>query len=193
MRSVTALHPERRDRVRVELDGEPWRTLPAAAVVAAGLRSVRSSTGERARSSRRALRRVEALDAAGRRPGAARPLRGRARRAVCRARGVRPSERAYAVETLVRLGYVDDERFAADRALGLAVAGLRRRGDPLRPRARGIGAELIAAAIEQTRAGGRAGPSDRRPECGRPEDGAGARGEGLLAEAIEEAMPVWPD
>ena len=38
MRIVTALHPERRDRVRVDLDGEPWRTLPAAAVVSAGLR-----------------------------------------------------------------------------------------------------------------------------------------------------------
>ena len=27
MATVTALHPERRDRVRVELDGEPWRTV----------------------------------------------------------------------------------------------------------------------------------------------------------------------
>ena len=38
MPTVTGLHPERRDRVRVELDGAPWRTLPAAAVVSAGLR-----------------------------------------------------------------------------------------------------------------------------------------------------------
>ena len=37
--------------------------------------------------------------------------------------------------TLERLGYVDDDRFAADRAAALAGARLRRRVHPLRPRA----------------------------------------------------------
>src|SRR5262249_62386058 len=35
--TVTALHADRRGRVAVELDGSPWRVLPVAVVVRAGL------------------------------------------------------------------------------------------------------------------------------------------------------------
>jgi regulatory protein len=119
---VTALYPERRDRVRVELDGEPWRTLPAGAVVAVGLLVGTVLDRERARDLRRAVRRSEALrDAAAalsRRDHSAAGLG-----AVLEQRGLAAPERREAVETLARLGYVDDARFAARRAATLAARG----------------------------------------------------------------------
>ena len=136
--TVTALHPERRDRVRVELDGAPWRTLPAAAVVAAGLGVGAVLDRQRARELRRALRRTEALDAAGR--ALARRDRSPAGlEAVLERRGVAAAERR---------GGGRDARAARLRrrtALRREPCGgargprLRRRGDPLRPRARGRG------------------------------------------------------
>ncbi len=122
MPTVTALHPERRDRVRVDLDGAPWRTLPAAAVVAAGLGVGAVLDRQRARELRRALRRTEALDAAGR--ALARRDRSPAGlEAVLERRGVAAGERQAAVETLERLGYVDERRFAESRAAALAGRG----------------------------------------------------------------------
>ena len=123
MATVTALHPERRDRVRVELDGAPWRTLPAAAVVAAGLgvgavldrpraRELASRAAAQRRRSTRPGGRSRA--ATGRRPASTRCSSGAASRAT---------ERAAAVETLERLGYVDERRFAASRAAALAARG----------------------------------------------------------------------
>src|SRR5712691_5213433 len=64
MARVTALHPARRDRVRVELDGAPWRTLPAAAVVSARLSVGVELDRPRARELGQAVRRAEALSAA---------------------------------------------------------------------------------------------------------------------------------
>ena len=133
MRTVTALHPERRDRVRVDLDGEPWRTLPAAAVVSAGLRVGAALDRERARELGRSLRRFEALDAAAKVAGSPGTLDRRARRPA-RAAG-RPALRA-------GRGGRDDgsPRLRRRRANGdrprreHGITRLRRRGDPLRPR-----------------------------------------------------------
>ncbi len=119
MARVTALRSERRDRVRVELDGEPWRTLPAAAVVSAGLRVGAELDRERARELRRAVRRSDALE----RAAAALSRRDRSAAgldAVLERRGVAAPERAQAVEAMSRLGYLDDARFAASRAAVLA-------------------------------------------------------------------------
>ena len=141
MPTVTALQPERRDRVRVDLDGAPWRTLPAAAVVAAGLRVGAVLDRPRARELRRALRRTEALDAAGR--ALARRDRSPAGlEAVLERRGVAAGERQAAVETLERLGYVDERRFAESRAAALA--------------GRGYGDEAIRFDLEREGVGGEA-------------------------------------
>ncbi len=104
MSRVTALHPERRDRVRVELDGRTWRTLPTRfGVVSVDLWRRRGARPGSARGScaarsgeRRALRRrprrwrggdrsVAGLDAK-RSSGAASPRRARPRGARGEAR-----------------------------------------------------------------------------------------------------------
>lgn len=122
MRVVTALQPEHRDRVRVELDGTPWRTLPSAAVVAAGLRVGRGLDRPLARELARALRRAAALETAGR--ALARRDRSPAGlAALLERRGVAPAQGAEAVDTLERLGYVDETRFAHSRAASLAARG----------------------------------------------------------------------
>jgi SOS response regulatory protein OraA/RecX len=147
MRTVTALHSERRDRVRVELDGAPWRTLPAAAVVTAGLRVGIALDRERARELGRAVRRSKALNEAGR------ALSRRDRSvagltAQLERRGVPPEARAGAVETMTRLGYVDDERFAASRASSLAARGYGDEAIRFDLERQGLGEEQIAAAID---------------------------------------------
>jgi regulatory protein len=192
MRTVTALHPERRDRVRVDLDGEPWRTIPAAAVVSAGLRVGAVLDRERARELGRALRRAEALDAAGR--ALSRRDRSVAElEARLQERGVRPSERASAVETMVRLGYVDDERVAVDRALGLASRGFGDEAIRFDLEGRGIAAELISEALERLE------PETERARAivaRSQSDSRAARAlaaKGFALETIEEALPAWPD
>ena len=70
----------------------------------------------------------------GRSPGATTPRR-RCGRSSTRA-GVSEDAQTDALETLERAGYVDDARFARDRAAHARRAGLRRRVDPRRPRAR---------------------------------------------------------
>ena len=122
MSRVTALHPERRDRVRVELDGEPWRTLPAAAVVSARLSVGVELDRMRARELSQAIRRAKALAAA------TSALARRDRSVVALAeylaqRGVARKDRLEAVERLGEFGYLDDARFATSRAQSLADRG----------------------------------------------------------------------
>lgn len=122
MAQVTALHSARRDRVRVELDGAPWRTLPTAAVVSARLTVGVELDRARARELAQAIRRAEALGAA------TRALARRDRSVVGLAeylarRGIGRKERADAVERLGAIGYLDDVRFAAGRAQSLAERG----------------------------------------------------------------------
>src|SRR5579864_669206 len=122
MARVTALHPERRDRVRVELDGAPWRTLPAAAVVSARLTVGTDLDRARARELAQAVRRAEALGAG------TRALARRDRSVVGLAdyltrRGVGRKERAEAIDRLADIGYLDDARFALGRARSLAERG----------------------------------------------------------------------
>jgi SOS response regulatory protein OraA/RecX len=65
-RTITALSERKRGKVAVELDGEPWRVLPAAAVVRAELRVGRRLDRESARLLARELRRAEAMSRAAR-------------------------------------------------------------------------------------------------------------------------------
>lgn len=119
---VTALRVERRDRVAVELDGAPWRVLPADVVVRTGLAEGRSLDRQALRSVRRELQRHDAL---------ARATRALRHRDVSRAAlderleraGATTRSRADALETLERTGAVDDRRLAETRAESLAGRG----------------------------------------------------------------------
>jgi len=148
MPRVTALHAERGGRVRVELDGEPWRTIPAGAVVAAGMMVGVEVDRPRARELRRAMRRSNALKVATRALASSdrsvADLAGHLQR-----RGVAGPERDEALDALSRLGYVDDNRFAAERAALLARRGYGDEAIRFDLARRGIEEDQIAAAIEQ--------------------------------------------
>ncbi|HJQ73262.1 MAG TPA: hypothetical protein VJ814_00130, partial [Gaiellaceae bacterium] len=62
--TVTALREHKGGRVAVELDGKPWRVLPADVVVRAGLGVGRRLDRPTARDLARELRRARALAAA---------------------------------------------------------------------------------------------------------------------------------
>ena len=106
----------------MEVDGEPWRTLPVDATVRAELRVGVELDRERLRNVRRELRRTEALAwavrALRRRDLSRQALEERLGRA-----GLAPEERRAALATLERAGLVDDDRFAAARAESLAARG----------------------------------------------------------------------
>jgi SOS response regulatory protein OraA/RecX len=143
---VTALHEEPGGRVRVELDGRPWRTLPLDVVARAGLARGCELDRPRARLVRRELRRSEALTRAARalrrRDLPERALDTRLRRA-----GFQEDERAAALGTLARAGLVDDARFAHTRAASLAERG---RGDAAIAwdlERQGVAPELVESAL----------------------------------------------
>ena len=119
---VTALRPERRGRIAVELDGERWRTIPADVAATVGLVVGRELDRPALRELRRALRRSDAL------ASAAKALRHRDVSSAgltqrLEAAAVAPAARADALEVLARAGLVDDERFAERRADALAERG----------------------------------------------------------------------
>jgi SOS response regulatory protein OraA/RecX len=133
-RTITALR-ERRGRVGVELDGAAWRVLAAEVVVRSGLCVGLTLDRPRLRLIRRELRRAEALDVAGR-ALRARDLSERALADRLAGR-VAPAARDEALQTLTRVGVLDDRRVAQNRAAVLAGRGygdaairhdLRRRG-----------------------------------------------------------------
>jgi SOS response regulatory protein OraA/RecX len=185
--TVTALRPVARSRVAVDLDGSPWRTLPAEAVVRAGIRSGDELDRATARQLRRELRRFEALAVAARslrhRDLSAQALAARLERA-----NVGPAAGHDAVQTLARAGVVDDRRFAAARAEMLAGRGYG--DDAIRAdlEQQGVCGELAADALE-----GLEPEADRARELVRRR-GMGAKTARFLAskgfgeEAVEAAM-----
>ena len=126
-------------RAVVELDDSPWRTLPLAAVVEAGLAAGVALDRPRARTLARAVRRhrseTAALGALARRDHSVASLDTRLARA-----GVRQSERRDVVERAHQAGLVDDQRFAATRARLLADRG---KGDAL------ILDDLLRSGVEE--------------------------------------------
>jgi len=122
MVEVTALRARRPSRIAVDLDGAPWRTLPAEVVVGVGLTVGERLDRARLRTLRKALRRHEALAAAA---GALRhrDLSRAALDARLAGRAVAPGERAHALEILERAGIVDDARYGERRASSLAERG----------------------------------------------------------------------
>jgi SOS response regulatory protein OraA/RecX len=144
---VTALHEEPGGRVRVELDGRPWRTLSADVVARAGLARGCEVDRPRALLVRRELRRSEALTRAARAlrqrdlPQSALDIR------LVRA-GFRDDERAEALGTLTRAGLVDDARFAHSRAASLAERGRGNAAIRWDLERQGLTPELVDSALE---------------------------------------------
>jgi SOS response regulatory protein OraA/RecX len=121
-RTVTALRERRRGLVAVELDGEPWRVVPADAVVRAGLAVGRPLDRERARRLAQALRRAHAVARATRALGPRDRTRRDLEQRLTRA-GVPPAAREEALTSLEEAGLVDDARVARSRAETLARRG----------------------------------------------------------------------
>jgi SOS response regulatory protein OraA/RecX len=160
--------------VDVELDGAPWRTLPLEPVLRAGLARGTPLDRPRARALARELRRARALAAAGRalrrQDLPARALEERLERA-----GVAPAGRREAVETLERVGVVDDDRFALARAAGLAERGYGDAAIRWDLEGRGVGAETIEAAVATL------APERERAEAWLARRGGGAKALAALA------------
>ena len=184
---VTALHERPRGRVEIDLDGDPWRLVPADAVVRSGLFVGRALDRETARTLGRELRRADALARAAR---ALRP-RDRSRRALderlARA-GVRAPAREEALGTLERVGLVDDARVAAQRAEALAARGYGDAAIRFDLEHEGLAGELVEealAALEPERERARALVNRRGAEA---RTGRWLAGRGFEAATIEEAL-----
>jgi SOS response regulatory protein OraA/RecX len=145
--TVTGLREDRRGRVAVELDGEPWRTLPVDVVARAGLAEGRHLDRPALRSLRRELRRAEALAVAGRalrrQDLSARGIADRLARA-----SVAPAVAEESLDVLARAGLVDDHRFACTRAESLATRGYGDAAIRYDLERRGVGAEAVQQALE---------------------------------------------
>jgi SOS response regulatory protein OraA/RecX len=139
--AVTALRERPRGRVDVELDGAPWRTLPADVVVRGGLLVGRTLDRETARTLARELRRSRAL-ARGMRALRHRDL---SRRAL--AERLPGPARDEALDTLERSGYLDDMRSASARASALAARGWGDAAVRDRLEHEGFDGEALEAAI----------------------------------------------
>jgi SOS response regulatory protein OraA/RecX len=148
MPEVTALRARGGTRVEIELDGAAWRTVPAEAVLRAGVDVGRELDRARARALRRELVRLRALTVATsalrRHDLSEEALSARLRRA-----GTPPRVRRETIEVLERAGVVDDARAARARAVALAGRGygnaaidadLERRSFPAAVRADAIAA-----------------------------------------------------
>jgi SOS response regulatory protein OraA/RecX len=143
---VTALRPERRGRIAVELDGERWRTLPVEVVATVGLVVGRDLDRPALRELRRALRRSEAL------ASATKTLRHRdvsVQRLAQRleSAAIAPAARAEALDVLARAGLVDDARLAERRADELAERGFGDEAIRHDLEGQGVPAELREQAI----------------------------------------------
>jgi SOS response regulatory protein OraA/RecX len=169
MPRITALRTERPGRVAVELDGRPWRSVPAEAVFRAGLDIGRDLDRTRARLLRRELRRLEALAVAGRALRRRELSEARLARRLERA-GVPPAPRAATLRALGRAGLIDDRRLAFDRAAALAERGYGDAWIRWDLERQGIAAELVGEAV-----------TGLEPEHARARRVAGAEGGGPRA------------
>jgi regulatory protein len=135
-----------RGRVEVELDGAPWRVIPADAAVRAGLGVGRPLDRQTARALARELRRAGALGVA------VRALRHRdmsRNRLAARLadRGAAPGAAEEALAALERAGLVDDRRVAFGRARALAERGYGDAAIRASLEADGLQGEALADAL----------------------------------------------
>src|SRR5919201_186444 len=164
MPRVTALRPASSGRVRVDLDGAFWRTIPVEVAARAGVWLDADLDRSRLRTLARELRSARALAAAtnalARRDYSAQAVEARLER-----RRVAPAQRRETLERLRRAGFVDDERFSLGRARALAERGNGNAAIRADLEERGIEPEAIKRALEGL-----------EPEEGRAERILGARG-----------------
>lgn len=146
-RTVTSLRERKRGKVEVELDGEPWRVLPAAVVVRAELRVGRRLDRESARLLARELRRANALARATRALASRDRSRGELV-ARLEAAGISETARDDALSSLEAAGLVDDTRVAESRARDLARRGYGDAAIRSDLRLRRISSDTATAAIE---------------------------------------------
>ena len=143
---VTGLRERPRDRVEVELDGVPWRLVPAEAVVRTGLSVGRALDREAARALGRELRRLEALGVAVRALRHRDLSRRRLEERLSR-RGMRTEAQEDALAALEQAGLVDDGRVASARAEALAARGYGDAAIRFKLEGEGLAAELVAEAL----------------------------------------------
>ncbi len=127
MKRITRLRQAGTGRLAVELDGEPWRVLPAEVVLAAGCDVGVPLDRPRARRLCRELRRHEALAVATKALQGRRLSRARLDERLARSGSSRETRRE-ALGALERAGLVDDGEAAAQRA---RVLSERDSGDAL--------------------------------------------------------------
>ena len=155
MATLTALRRARAGRVTLELDGEPWRTVPDEVVVRCGLHAGLTLDRPRLRLLRTELRRAESLATAAR-ALAQRPLSRRQVSERLRRRGVAPRVERETLGTLAAVGLVDDARLARAHAAELADRGWGDLAIAERLRREGLEEAEVRAAL-----------ADLPPEAGR--------------------------
>lgn len=146
MPTVTRLRHTRPGWVAVELDGARWRTLPAEAVVRAGLVVGRELDRRSAGVLARERRRLAALDVAG---------KALARRELTRAelaerlerRGVTETTAGETLDAVARAGAQNDGRAARQRAAAMAARGWGDEAIAADLAGRGVEAEVAAEAL----------------------------------------------
>ena len=146
MAALTALREAGPGRVALEVDGRPWRTVPAAVVAGAGLAEGVELDRPTLRRVRSELARGKALGVAGRalarRDLSTQELAGRLARA-----GVAPAVAEEVREGLVAAGAVDDERYARTAAESLARRGWGDAAIEARLQGAGVGRETVRETI----------------------------------------------
>ncbi len=147
-KTVTALRERKRGKVEVELDGEPWRVLPATVVVRAELRVGRRLDRPSARIVARELRRAGALSRATRALASRDRSRGELE-ARLDAAGFSETAREEALGSLEAAGLLDDARVAESRAREMARHGYGDAAIRADLRSRRIDPETIATAIDE--------------------------------------------
>jgi SOS response regulatory protein OraA/RecX len=144
--TVTGLRERKRGRVAVELDGRPWRVLPADAVIRAGLTVGCRLDRDTARELARGVRRARALVAATRSLAASDRSQQALEHRLALA-GHPAAAREDALAALDRAGLLDDARVAESRAEVLARRGYGDAAIRADLRRRLISAEAAADAV----------------------------------------------
>jgi SOS response regulatory protein OraA/RecX len=132
--------------ILLEVDGEPWRTVPDDVVIRCGLAADVALERPLLRRLRAELRRAEALALAGR----ALRTRDLSRRRVgerLEQAGLPPAAGQSALAALVEAGVLDDSRLAVRRAHSLAERGWGNAAVAERLRGEGIGEDEIQPAL----------------------------------------------
>ncbi len=191
MPTITALREDRRGRVAVELDGAPWRTVPVAVVVRAGLSEGRPLDRPALRTLRRELRRAEALAVAGRALRARDMSRARLS-ARLEGAAVAPAAAEASLGTLESAGVLDDERFARARAESLAGRGYGDAAIRHDLEGQGLAGDVVERALDALEPEPeRARQARRAPRAGRP-NGAVSGGKRVRAGVLRGRARARP-